>query len=185
MGSIESVSRMSNGPILVVSALMEIGAGLILLAVPVMAISLVFDFPGGGGAGVVLGRFAGAALLAIGAACWWARHDNASAASRALVSGLLIYNAAIVGLVITSSLGSPGVMLWAIAALHGAMAVWCMWSLRIAWRSAVIARNLIAIGAFLDLGGAALGPAIPAQTPESFTLAVPLQVDIMTNVAVR
>jgi hypothetical protein len=26
---------------------------------------------------------------------------------------------------------------------------------------------------------------IPAQTPQTFTLAVPLQVEIMTNVAVR
>jgi hypothetical protein len=34
-------------------------------------------------------------------------------------------------------------------------------------------------------GGSAAGAAIPAQTPQAFTLAVPLQVDIMTNVAVR
>jgi hypothetical protein len=33
--------------------------------------------------------------------------------------------------------------------------------------------------------GSVKGAAIPAQTPQVFTLAVPLQVGIMTNVAVR
>ena len=115
-----------RGPLLVVSALMEIGAGLILLAAPAMAIDLVFDFPGMD-AGVVIGRVAGAALLSIGAACWLARHDGGSTTGRALVSGLLTYNVAIVALVVSSSLGSPGPILWAIAALHGAMAIWCAW----------------------------------------------------------
>jgi hypothetical protein len=33
--------------------------------------------------------------------------------------------------------------------------------------------------------GSVTGAAIPTQTAQAFTLAVPLQVDIMTNVAVR
>jgi hypothetical protein len=40
-------------------------------------------------------------------------------------------------------------------------------------------------GAVAASAGSVTGAAIPAQTPEAFTLAVPLQVDIMTNVAVR
>ena len=35
------------------------------------------------------------------------------------------------------------------------------------------------------IAGGGEGAAIPAQTPEAFTLAIPLQVDIMSNVAVR
>jgi hypothetical protein len=129
MGSVGSDSRVTTGHLLLVSALMEIGAGLALLAAPSLAIDLVFDFPGME-SGVVLGRVAGAALLSIGAACWWARHDHSSAASRALVSGLIVYNAAIVALVVSAMLGSPGPMLWAIAGLHGVMAVWCAAALR-------------------------------------------------------
>jgi hypothetical protein len=130
MGSIESAGSAATGEILALSAVMEIGDGLILLAAPSMAIGLVFDFSAD--AGVVIGRVAGAALLSLGAACWWARHDAVSAASRALVRGLLTYNVAIVALVVSASLGSPGAILWAIAALHGSMAIWCVWSLRIA-----------------------------------------------------
>jgi len=40
-------------------------------------------------------------------------------------------------------------------------------------------------GAVAASAGSVKGATIPAQTPEAFTLAVPLQVDIMTNVAVR
>jgi hypothetical protein len=72
------------------------------------------------------GRVAGAALLSIGTSCWLARRDSGSAAARALLSGLGIYNVAIVVLVISSSLGTPGPILWAIAALHAAMAIWCV-----------------------------------------------------------
>jgi len=115
--------------ILVASALLETGAGLVLLVAPAMAIGLVFDLPGAG-AGVFIGRIAGAALLSLGAACWLARLDGGSAALRGLVTGMLIYNAAIVALVVTSTLGPPGQILWSIAALHGAMAIWCAWSFR-------------------------------------------------------
>jgi len=40
-------------------------------------------------------------------------------------------------------------------------------------------------GAVAAAAGSVTGAAIPAQTPQAFTLAVPLQVDITTNVAVR
>src|SRR3954463_15125297 len=44
---------------------------------------------------VGMARLTGAALLSLGAACWWARHDRGSAASKAIVGGMLIYNAAV------------------------------------------------------------------------------------------
>jgi hypothetical protein len=40
-------------------------------------------------------------------------------------------------------------------------------------------------GGVAAAAGSVTAAAIPAQTPQAFTLAVPLQVDIMTNVAVR
>jgi hypothetical protein len=123
--SIESMSRTASAPFFVVSAVMEVGAGVVLLAAPDLAIRLVFgSFPPG--AGTALGRLAGAALVSLGAACWLARHDGVSAASIGLVSAMLTYNAAVVALVLTGSLGPVGPLLSGAAPLHGGMALWCL-----------------------------------------------------------
>src|SRR6188508_1580806 len=74
-----------------VTAAMEVGAGLVLLVAPALAIGLLFGDTANQTA-VAVGRLAGIALTAIGTACWWARRDVASAASRGLVCGLLLYN---------------------------------------------------------------------------------------------
>ena len=122
---IESVRRTAIAPFFVVSAVMEVGAGIALLAAPDLAIRLIFD-SSGTEAAVALGRLAGAALLSLGAACWLARHDGISAASSALIGGMLTYNAAVAALVLTGSLGSVGPLLSGVAVLHGAMALWCL-----------------------------------------------------------
>ena len=114
-----------------VTAGMEVGAGLALIVAPALVIRLLFG-PSEIQTGVAIGRLAGAALVSLGAACWWARHDSGSAAARALVSGLLIYNVAVVGLVFSGSLGSISPILWAVIVVHGSMASWCVWSLRVA-----------------------------------------------------
>jgi hypothetical protein len=111
-----------------VSALIEIAAGLILLATPTPAIAFVFG--SSGNPAVAVGRIAGAALLALGTACWGARHDRGGPASRGLIGALLTYNVAIVTLVASASLGSPGPLLWAVAMLHAGLAIWCVWALR-------------------------------------------------------
>jgi hypothetical protein len=104
---------------------MEVGAGLALIVAPALVIRLLFG-PSEIQTGVAIGRLAGAALVSLGAACWWARHDSGSAASRALVSGLMIYNSAIVALVFSGSFGSFGPPLWAVVVVHVAMAIWCL-----------------------------------------------------------
>jgi len=114
----------------VVTAVMEVGAGLVLLMAPALVIRLLFG-PSEIQTGVAMGRLAGAALVSLGAACWWARHDRDSAASRGLMGGLLIYNAAVVALVLSATFGSLGSPLWAVVVVHGAMAIWCVWSLRV------------------------------------------------------
>jgi hypothetical protein len=113
----------------VVTAVLEIGAGLVLLVAPAVVIRLLFD-SSEIQTGVAIGRLAGAALMSLGVACWWARHDDGSAGSRGLVGGLLIYNAAVVALVLSASFGSPGLLLWAVVVVHGTLAVWCGWLLR-------------------------------------------------------
>jgi len=121
--------RGALAPFFVLSGVMEVGAGLGLLAAPELAIQLVFG-ASGTTAGLALGRLAGGALMSLGVACWLARHDGSSAASRALVSGMLIYNATVVALVITGCLGPVGPLLSGLAVLHGGMALWSLPLLR-------------------------------------------------------
>jgi hypothetical protein len=109
-----------------VTAAMEIGAGLAVIVAPALIIRLLFG-PSEIQTEVALGRLAGMALISLGAASWWARHNSGSAASRGLVSGLSIYNAAVVVLVLSGSFGSLSPLLWIVVVVHGAMAVWCIW----------------------------------------------------------
>ena len=125
----ESIDRTTLVPFFVVSAAMEVVAGVALLAAPDVAIRLFFGYSTSG-AGTALGRLAGAALVSLGAACWFARHDGISAAASALVRGMLTYNAAMVVLVLTGSLGPIGPLLSGAALLHGGMALWCLLLLR-------------------------------------------------------
>ena len=127
--STHSVGRPAIAPFFAVSGVMEVGAGVALLAAPDLAIRLVFG-ASGTVAALALARLAGGALLALGAACWLARHDSISAASRAVVSGMLTYNAAVVALVLTGGLGPFGPLLAGVALLHGGMALWSIPLLR-------------------------------------------------------
>ena len=118
---------MNVAQLFIVTAMIESVAGLTLLLAPAVFIRLLFGsaidvFPAAG-----VARLTGAALLSLGAACWWARHEERSAASRALVGGMLIYNATVVALVIAGALGALGPLQWAAVVLHGAMAIWCAW----------------------------------------------------------
>jgi len=119
--------NMNVAQLFIVTAVIESVAGLTLLVAPAVFIRLLFGsavdvFPAAG-----VARLTGAALLSLGAACWWARHEERSAASRALVGGMLIYNATVVALVIAGALGALGPLQWAAVVLHGALAIWCAW----------------------------------------------------------
>ena len=109
----------------VVTAVIELGGGVTLLVAPAVIIRLLFGptvdvFPAVG-----IARLTGAALLSLGAACWWGRHEERNAASRAIVGALLVYNAAVVALAIFGALGPLGPLQWAAIVLHGTLAVWC------------------------------------------------------------
>ena len=112
-----------------VTAAMEVGAGLTLMVAPAVVIRLLFG-SSEIETGVAMARLAGAALVSIGTACWRARDDGGSAASRGLQSGLLIYNTAVVALVLSGTFGPLGPLVSAVVLLHGAMALWCLWLLR-------------------------------------------------------
>ena len=125
-----SVPRKTTTQFFMASAVMEAVAGLALLLTPNLAITLLLPGPVTN-THLALGRLAGAALLSLGAACWWARADAGSAASRALVVGMSVYNAAVIAVVLTGSFGSPSrPVLWVVTLVHAAMAAWCVSLLR-------------------------------------------------------
>ncbi len=97
--------------LLVLTALLEIGIGVVLLAIPSVPVwlllSVSLDTPGGQAAA----RIAGAALLSLGIACWQARHH---AQNRGLIAAMLVYNINVVAVLIYARMGLTvtGVAFW-------------------------------------------------------------------------
>ncbi len=114
--------------LLAVTAVIEVGAGLALGCCPSAAVKLLLGSPLDTPAAETIGRVAGAALFALGVACWLARSDVQSRAARGLVAAMLFYNFAAVALFAFAGLGLGlcGVALWPAAVLHMMMAVWCV-----------------------------------------------------------
>ena len=115
-----------------VTAIIEAGAGLALGCFPSFAVALLFGSALDSPAAVMLGRLTGAALLALGVACWFARDDAQSRAARGLVAAMVVYNLGAVALFVFAGigLGLHGVALWPAAVLHAGMTVWCIACLR-------------------------------------------------------
>jgi len=117
--------------LLIVTAVLEAATGLALVLSPSMPASLLLgaslDTPG-----LVVARVAGAALLALATACWLARNDPESRAASGLIAALLLYNVAVVTVLVHAGtgLGLSGIGLWPTVVLHAALAVWCIACLR-------------------------------------------------------
>src|SRR5713101_5022879 len=118
--------------LLKLTAIIETATGLGLMATPSVVIRLLLGSPLDTSAAVMLGRVAGAALLALGVACWLARDDTQSRAARGLVVAMLIYNVATVTVLVFAGigLGLHGAALWPAVILHAVMALWCVACLR-------------------------------------------------------
>jgi hypothetical protein len=117
--------------LLALSAIIEAATGVALIAVPAIVVRLLLGAEISG-ASIPLGRVAGAALLALGVACWLARGDTQSRATRGLVVAMLMYNIAATAVLASAGIGFglQGVALWPAVVLHAAMAVWCVACLR-------------------------------------------------------
>ena len=117
--------------LLKLTAIIEAATGLGLMAVPSVVVRLLLGSPLGTSAAVMLGRVAGAALLALGVACWLARDDTQSRAARGLVVAMLIYNIAATAVLAFAGIGLAlhGVALWPAVVLHAVMAIWCITTL--------------------------------------------------------
>ncbi len=114
-------------PLLKLTGIIETATGLGLMAVPSVVVRLLLGSPLDTSAAVMLGRVAGAALLALGVACWLARDDTQSRAARGLVVAMLMYNIPATAVLAFAGigLGLHGVALWPAVVLHAAMGVWC------------------------------------------------------------
>jgi hypothetical protein len=117
---------------LLATALLEAGAGTALVCCPSAAVALLLSSGLNTPAAVTLGRMTGAALFALGIACWFAGLDQRSQAARGLIGAMLVYNLAVVAIFTVARIGSglTGVALWPAVVLHAAMAVWCITCLR-------------------------------------------------------
>ena len=113
--------------LLIVSALIELGAGVVLLARPSSSVKRLLGARLETAADRTLGRLAGAALLALGVACAPASRDARGPAASAVIGGMLVYNAgAVVVLGVAGIRNRPvGRALWPAAALHAVMTIWC------------------------------------------------------------
>ena len=98
----------------VASALLEMGAGVALLCCPSatgsLLIGTILDTPGP----LSVARVGGAGLLALGVACWLARGDTQSVASRGIVCAMTVYNVAVASVLAYAAIGFKlhGVALW-------------------------------------------------------------------------
>jgi hypothetical protein len=114
-----------------VTAIIEAGAGLALLAVPSLTASLLLGTPLDSPTAISLARVGGAAILALALVCWLARRDAESPASRGLLVAMLFYNIAVAAVLVFAGIGDGlhGVLLWPAVVFHAAMGAWCVASL--------------------------------------------------------
>jgi len=119
-------------PLLTTTAVLESATGVALLVTPALLVSILLGAPLDTLTGLIVGRVAGAALVALGVACWRVRQDGHSRAATGVVMAMLFYNAAAVAILAYARLGEGmiGVGLWPAVVLHAALAGWCIGCLR-------------------------------------------------------
>src|SRR5262245_7638340 len=118
---------MQRAYLLIATAIIEAGTGLLLLVLPSAPIAMLLGIGSAAPETLLVGRVAGAALLALGIACWPAQGDRKGPAQFGLLIGILIYDVTAAGLLTYAglALGMTGIALWPAVALHTALAVWC------------------------------------------------------------
>lgn len=118
--------------LLITTAAIETAIGLALLVSPSVPAALLLGSALDTPIGLVVARVAGAALLALGVACWLARNDGLSRAARGLLAAMFLYNTATAAVLVHAGLHLhlSGIGLWPTVVLHMVLAVWCIACLR-------------------------------------------------------
>jgi hypothetical protein len=118
--------------LLIVTSVLETATGLVMSVSPALGTSLLLGASLDTPVALVIARVAGAALLALGIACWLARDDGRSPAARGLLAAMLLYNVAADGVLVYAGVGMKlsGIGLWPAVVLHAALGFWCVVRLR-------------------------------------------------------
>ena len=118
--------------LLLVTALVEMGAGIALVIAPSWVTKLLLGEGLSSSPSQVLGQITGAALVSIAVACWFASNRESSG-ERGTIASLLIYNLAVPALLIHAAVAyeTRGIALWPACVLHFALAIWCISCVRV------------------------------------------------------
>jgi hypothetical protein len=117
--------------LLVLTAVIEAGAGLVFLIAPSVAAMLLFGSSPDAPVALMVTRLTGAALVTLGVTCWLACGDLESRAAAGVVAAMLFYNLAALAILVAAGLrGLVGITLWLGVVLHSTMAGWCSMCLR-------------------------------------------------------
>jgi hypothetical protein len=119
---------MHRAYLMVQTAVIEVGTGLSLMLLPAIPLALLLGLSVPAPEALLVGRVAGAALLALGVASWLARRDIHGPAQTGLLTGVLIYDGAAAAVLGYAGLvlSMVGIALWPAVILHATLAVWCM-----------------------------------------------------------
>jgi hypothetical protein len=109
------------------AAVAEVGTGFALMFAPALVIALLLGADASAAA-LLVGRFFGIALLALGLACWPGRQPAESGSPA--FQGMLVYNALVaLYLAYLGTVGHMGgILLWPAAALHAVVALLLVWT---------------------------------------------------------
>jgi hypothetical protein len=123
---------MGRRHLLIATAIGEGATGLALLVSPSIVLWLLLGVEYVSQEAILASRIAGAALAAIGTACWVARDEQGGAALRGLLIGALLYDVAAAALLAYGGaiLKLVGMALWPAVVVHVGLAAWCFVSLR-------------------------------------------------------
>jgi hypothetical protein len=114
--------------LLLLAAVMEAGTGLTLLLIPTVTVSMLLGAPLDTSTGLVAGRIAGAALVALAIACWQARNGDRGSPATGVIEAMSFYNfaAAMVLVYAGIRLELRSALLWPVIVLHFCLGVWCV-----------------------------------------------------------
>ena len=114
--------------LLIIAAVIEALAGVALLLTPTVAVSALLGAPLDASTGLVAGRIAGAALVALAIACWQARDGERGSPATGVIEAMSFYNfaAAIVLVYAGTRLDLRSALLWPAIVLHLGLGAWCV-----------------------------------------------------------
>jgi len=117
---------MRSTTLMIVTAFVETGTGLLLLIWPALVFLLLLGLRQAAPETLLIGRVAAAGAISIGVASWLARRDNRTPGALGVLAGVLIYNvlAALLLAFAGAGLKMAGIALWPAVVYHAVFAVW-------------------------------------------------------------